>query len=185
MVTPLGAARVHTEDLQEGHSGQEGESSLLIKPGREALMDGAVSAAFQRYRWAGWHQKQNQIKRVSEQVACFESCLAWDHHYLPWRTSVAMIKLPSEKRLHSSYNSLPTSRAAKDPLLPLASLQAHKQKSQKGFNCCAATAQTSVRNSLGPDRQQTRLHGIVARCTGVLPCLSRPADVQRAYSSVI
>lgn len=76
MVTPLGAARVHTEDLQEGHSGQEGESSLLIKPGREALMDGAVSAAFQRYRWAGWHQKQNQIKRVSEQVACFESCLA-------------------------------------------------------------------------------------------------------------
>lgn len=41
MVTPLHAVRVHTEDLQEGHNGKEGESSLLIKPGREMLMDGA------------------------------------------------------------------------------------------------------------------------------------------------
>lgn len=35
--------RVHRDDLQEGHSGKEGESSLLIKPEREALMDGAES----------------------------------------------------------------------------------------------------------------------------------------------
>lgn len=41
MVTSLDAVRLHTEDLQEGHNGKEGGSSLLIKPGRETLMDGA------------------------------------------------------------------------------------------------------------------------------------------------
>lgn len=41
MVTPLDAVRVHTEDLQEGHNGKGGENSLLIKPGREVLMNGA------------------------------------------------------------------------------------------------------------------------------------------------
>lgn len=71
--------------------------------------------------------------RVSEQVACFESCLAWDHHYLPSCMSVAVIKLPSQKRLHSNYRSLSTSRATKDPLLPSASLQAHKRAKQVPF----------------------------------------------------
>ena len=140
--TPLEAARVHAEELQEKHrekevlmnqSREEGESPSLNKPGREALMDGAVNVVSQRYHWAGRHQKENQSKRVAEQVACFESWLAWDQHYLPQRTPVAAIKLPNEKGLHSNYSYLPTSGAAKRPLLPPASLQAHKQKSQTGF----------------------------------------------------
>lgn len=174
--------RVHTGDLQEGHNGKEGESSLLIKSEREALMDGAES--FKAI--TGQDGAKDKIKsRVSEQVECFESCLGWDRHSLPWLMSVAVIKLPSKKRLHSNFKSLPTSRATKDPLLHSASLQAHKSKSQTGSICCAATAQTSAGNSVEPDCQHTRLSGIAGWCTGVLACLSKPADVQRAYSSVV
>ena len=164
---PTGGSDVHTEELQERHRGkevlmnqsrEEGKSPALIKPGREALMDGAANVVFQRYHWAGCRQKENQSKRVAELVACFESWLASDRHYSSQRTPVAAIKLPSEKGLRSSYNYLPTSRAAKQPLLPPAPLQAHKQKSQTGFIHFAAIAQTSVGKSVGPDTQETSLH---------------------------
>lgn len=114
---------------------------------------------------------RNKIKsRVSEQVACFESCLAWDHHYLPWCTSAAVIKLPSEKRLHSDYNSIPTSRAAKDPLLPLASMQTHKQKSQTGFICCAAAAQSRVGDSIANRQGYMELQDNAQVCWLIQTC---------------
>lgn len=162
---PTGGSDVHTEELQERHRGkgvlmnqsrEEGKSPAPIKPGREALMDGAANVVFQKYHWARCCQEENQSKRVAELVACFESWLASDRHYSP--QPVAAIKLPSEKGLRSSYNYLPTSRAAKQPLLPPASLQAHKEKSQTGFIHFAAIAQTSVGKSVGPDTQETSLH---------------------------
>lgn len=108
-------------------------------------MDGALSVAFQRYHCNT--RKKNQSRRVAEQVACFA-------HDLLQHTPVAVIKLPSEEGLHSNYNCLPTSGAAKHPLLPTAFLQAHEQKSQTGFIHFAATAQTSRGNSVGPGAQR-------------------------------